>query len=228
MPGAALSRSLRSPRLVPRPENGKPAAPFPGGPGQGQPARRTSSPGHHRRCHRSTRPQTAQSGIPHAAYEAASTGHFVATAAGLALQEVTGKSGSRRFPVTVTHLPVTRCQICHHTVAYRPGKASDALTGHYRQAHPKHPASPPPGSQPHTDRLPTANTAARHGPAGPAGPPHRLQRSPAAANPRGGHARYPPRRGEAPYCGDQLGCAHQADLVHQIASGPCRETSGSA
>ena len=45
---------------------------------------------------------------------------------------------------------------------------------------------------------------------------------------RGGHARYPPRRGEAPYCGDQLGCAHQADLVHQIASRPCRETSGSA
>ena len=46
------------------------------------------------------------------------------------------KPGSRRFPVTVTHLPVTRCQICHHTIAYRPGKASDALTGHYRQAHP--------------------------------------------------------------------------------------------
>jgi hypothetical protein len=60
----------------------------------------------------------------------------VATAAGLALQEVMSKSSSRRFPVTVTHLPVTRCQICHHTIAYRPGKASDVLTGHYRQAHP--------------------------------------------------------------------------------------------
>jgi hypothetical protein len=46
------------------------------------------------------------------------------------------KSSSRRFPVTVTHLPVTRCQICQTTIAYRPGKASDALTGHYRQAHP--------------------------------------------------------------------------------------------
>ena len=31
------------------------------------------------------------------------------------------KSPSRRFPVTVTQLPVTRCQICHRTVAYRPG-----------------------------------------------------------------------------------------------------------
>lgn len=65
-----------------------------------------------------------------------------ATAAGLALQEVMGKPGSRRFPVTVTHLPVTRCQICHHTIAYRPGKASDALTGHYRQADPETPGLP--------------------------------------------------------------------------------------
>ena len=40
---------------------------------------------------------------------------------------------------------------------------------------------------------------------------------------RGGHARYPPRRGEAPCCGDQLGCAHQTDLVHQITSRPCRK-----
>ena len=47
------------------------------------------------------------------------------------------KSSSRRFPVTITHLPVTHCQICQHTIAYRPGKASDALTGHYRQAHPE-------------------------------------------------------------------------------------------
>ena len=57
-------------------------------------------------------------------------------ATGLASSEVMSKSCSRRFPVTVTHLPVTRCQICHTTIAYRPGKASDALTGHYRQAHP--------------------------------------------------------------------------------------------
>ncbi|HUZ35528.1 MAG TPA: hypothetical protein VMV17_04290 [Streptosporangiaceae bacterium] len=46
-------------------------------------------------------------------------------------------SGSRRFPVTVTHLPVMRCQICQRTVAYRPGKASEVLTEHYRRAHPE-------------------------------------------------------------------------------------------
>jgi hypothetical protein len=32
---------------------------------------------------------------------------------------------SRRFPVTVTHLPVTRCHIC------------EVLTEHYRRAHPE-------------------------------------------------------------------------------------------
>jgi hypothetical protein len=47
------------------------------------------------------------------------------------------KSHSRRFPVTVTHLPVTRCQICHRTVAYRPGTLSEVLTEHYRRAHPE-------------------------------------------------------------------------------------------
>jgi hypothetical protein len=46
------------------------------------------------------------------------------------------KSSSRRFPVTVTQLPVTRCQLCHRTVAYRPGAISETLTEHYRRAHP--------------------------------------------------------------------------------------------
>lgn len=46
------------------------------------------------------------------------------------------KSSARRFPVTVTRLPVVRCQICQHTVAYRPGKVSEVLTEHYRRAHP--------------------------------------------------------------------------------------------
>ena len=46
-------------------------------------------------------------------------------------------SPSRRFPVTVTQLPVTRCQICHRTVAYRPGNLSEVLTEHYRRAHPE-------------------------------------------------------------------------------------------
>jgi len=47
------------------------------------------------------------------------------------------KFPSRRFPVTVTHLPVTRCKICHGTVAYRPGRLSEVLTEHYRRAHPE-------------------------------------------------------------------------------------------
>src|SRR5258707_729059 len=51
--------------------------------------------------------------------------------------EVMTNSSSRRFPVTVTHLPVTRCQICHRTVAYRPSSLSEVLTEHYRRAHPE-------------------------------------------------------------------------------------------
>ncbi len=50
--------------------------------------------------------------------------------------EAMSKSGSRRFLVTVTRLPVTRCQICHRTVAYRQGSLSEVLTEHYLQAHP--------------------------------------------------------------------------------------------
>ncbi|MGE5132721.1 MAG: hypothetical protein ACM32E_07390 [Gemmatimonadota bacterium] len=47
------------------------------------------------------------------------------------------KSTSRSFPVTVTQLPLTRCQICQQTVAYQPGEVSEALTEHYRRAHPE-------------------------------------------------------------------------------------------
>jgi hypothetical protein len=47
------------------------------------------------------------------------------------------KSPSRCFPVTVTQLHVTRCQICHRTVAYRPGSLSEVLTEHYRRAYPE-------------------------------------------------------------------------------------------
>jgi hypothetical protein len=46
-------------------------------------------------------------------------------------------SASTRFPVTVTHLPVMRCEICGKTVAYRPGQASAVLTGHYLRVHPE-------------------------------------------------------------------------------------------
>jgi hypothetical protein len=38
-----------------------------------------------------------------------------------------------------SRLPVTRCQICYRTVAYRPGNLSEVLTGHYRRAHPEPP-----------------------------------------------------------------------------------------
>ena len=44
------------------------------------------------------------------------------------------KSSARRFPVTVTQLPVTRCQICQRTVVYRPGTLTEVLTGHYTAA----------------------------------------------------------------------------------------------
>jgi hypothetical protein len=47
------------------------------------------------------------------------------------------KSPFRRFPVTVTQLPVTRCQICHRTVTYRPGTLTEVLAEHYRRAHPE-------------------------------------------------------------------------------------------
>ncbi len=48
------------------------------------------------------------------------------------------RSATRNFPVTVTRLPVTRCDICQRTVAYRPevpGAASAALTRHYQLMH---------------------------------------------------------------------------------------------
>ena len=65
--------------------------------------------------------------------------------------ELMSNPSSRRFPVTVTHLPVTRCQICHRTVAYRPGNLSEVLTEHYRRAHPEElgllPGSLLPGSR---------------------------------------------------------------------------------
>jgi hypothetical protein len=45
-------------------------------------------------------------------------------------------SGPARFPVTVTRLPVSRCQVCQRTIAGRTGLASAALTEHYRREHP--------------------------------------------------------------------------------------------
>jgi hypothetical protein len=56
--------------------------------------------------------------------------------------EAMKNSAATRFPVTVTRLPVIRCQICQRTVAYRPGQASEVLTGHYLRAHPEALAAP--------------------------------------------------------------------------------------
>ena len=42
-----------------------------------------------------------------------------------------------RFPLTVTHLPVTRCQICDRTLACQPGNISEVQTEHYLRAHPE-------------------------------------------------------------------------------------------
>jgi hypothetical protein len=56
---------------------------------------------------------------------------------GAGIIEVMSNARSRRFPVTITQLPVTRCQICHRTIAYRPGNLSQVLTEHYRRAHPE-------------------------------------------------------------------------------------------
>ncbi len=70
-----------------------------------------------------------------AAWRACGTGQGHSGEAGII--EVMSNSSSRRFPVTITHLPVTRCQICHRTVAYRPGNLSQVLTEHYRRAHPQ-------------------------------------------------------------------------------------------
>ena len=56
--------------------------------------------------------------------------HGTVTATGPASPGLMSNPGSRRFPVTVTHLPVTRCQICHRTVACPRGNLSGVLTGH--------------------------------------------------------------------------------------------------
>jgi hypothetical protein len=46
------------------------------------------------------------------------------------------KSDSAGFPVTVTRLPVSRCQICQRTFGTRTGQASAVLTEHYLREHP--------------------------------------------------------------------------------------------
>jgi hypothetical protein len=55
----------------------------------------------------------------------------------LASCEAMSRSDSSRFPVTVTRLPLTRCEVCGRTLAYRPGQASAVLTQHYNRMHPE-------------------------------------------------------------------------------------------
>jgi ribosomal protein S27E len=52
------------------------------------------------------------------------------------------RSQSSRFPVTVSRLPVTRCEVCGRALAYRPGQASAVLTAHYHRMHPEALAEP--------------------------------------------------------------------------------------
>jgi hypothetical protein len=63
--------------------------------------------------------------------------HMTSHSGVLASLDMMSTSRSRRFPVTVTQLPVTRCQICQRTVAYQPGNLSKVLTEHYRRDHPE-------------------------------------------------------------------------------------------
>jgi hypothetical protein len=39
--------------------------------------------------------------------------------------------------VTVTQLPLIRCEICGRTLAHQPGQASTVLTKHYLRMHPE-------------------------------------------------------------------------------------------
>jgi hypothetical protein len=69
-------------------------------------------------------------------YRAARPAYSLTGKADLASWKVMSRSNSRRFPVTVTQLPVIRCQVCLQTMACRPGQASAVLTEHYRRLHP--------------------------------------------------------------------------------------------
>jgi hypothetical protein len=60
-----------------------------------------------------------------------------ATVVFLASCEAMSRPDSSRFPVTVTRLPLTRCEVCGRTLAYQPGQASAVLTKHYLRAHPE-------------------------------------------------------------------------------------------
>jgi hypothetical protein len=56
------------------------------------------------------------------------------------------RSPTRTFPVTVSRLPLVRCELCGQTIAHRQGKAGVVLTEHYIRAHPEVLRVPPSGS----------------------------------------------------------------------------------
>lgn len=45
------------------------------------------------------------------------------------------RAAKQSFPVTVTQLPLARCQICSRTLAHRPGEVNAVLTAHYEREH---------------------------------------------------------------------------------------------
>ncbi len=44
-------------------------------------------------------------------------------------------TATARFPVTVTQLPLVRCDLCRTRLPHRPGQASEVLTRHYESQH---------------------------------------------------------------------------------------------
>jgi hypothetical protein len=70
------------------------------------------------------------------------------------------RSESSRFPVTVTQLPLTRCEVCGRTLAYQPGQASAVLTKHYLRMHP----------EALTEAAGATGPTGPSGPSGPSGP----------------------------------------------------------
>src|SRR6266516_7364159 len=57
------------------------------------------------------------------------------TLAGLARWKAMSTPRSRRFPVTVTHLPITRCQLCDRTLAYWLDNIGEVLTDPFPRHH---------------------------------------------------------------------------------------------
>ena len=86
-------------------------------------------------------------GIPTDRSRSVTTAGQVGSYAGEGLMSRSAAKNSPVVPVTVTQLPVTRCEICQRTVAFRPGEASAALTKHYELRHKEALGTLPAGTQ---------------------------------------------------------------------------------